>query len=55
MADAYGEMQPLTALGQIALQGTTLVVRPFDPSVSLGRALGSAHHRRSMRWLVLRL
>ncbi|KAA0163012.1 hypothetical protein FNF31_03067 [Cafeteria roenbergensis] len=30
--EAYGDQQPLTALAQTALQGTTLVVRPFDPS-----------------------
>ncbi len=34
--EAYGDQQPLTALAQTALQGTTLVVRPFDPSVSGG-------------------
>lgn len=36
--EAYGEMQPLSALAQIALKNPTmLLVNPFDAAVRVGR------------------
>jgi ribosome recycling factor len=41
LVDAYGSKQPLPSVAQAALQGPVLVVRPFDPSVSVrGRQRG---------------